>query len=615
MRKGHWQTVKSLRAQITDYPLYPYLLYADLSGNLRYARQPEIKAYLEAYEGSVKAENLRNKWLAHLAKYSYWQSYLEYYRAESASVKQQCQFQLARYNSDSKNSEQQQSALAAAVELWNVGQSQPSECDKLFNLLKSENKLTEELVWQRYNKAVLNHQTSLARYLRSQLKTERYQSLATLYGSVRSNPRIIQSMAKFSRNSPEELEIINHGLIHLAQKDSRAALTYWSHYQQTYEFSHRSRSEIVSAIIKALYQQDHDDMADSYFADQLPLLNETLDGSLVEWRIRCALAKQDWPTVQAWIERLPAHLKKQSVWRYWALRSLQSNPETTMDPRIAEITASLAKERDFYGFLASDMLDKEYSMNHRPLAIDDTQLSKIANVASIKRARELLFHGDDIDANREWASAASHFSYDDWLAAAVLSSQWRWHNKAIASLGQAKYWDDVEIRFPIKHLKTIEKNAKKRDLTAPLVLALVRQESAFNTTATSPAWAMGLMQLMPATAKQAARQHNIAYRERSQLYQPKTNIAIASAYYSDLLKRFKGNRILASAAYNAGPHRVDQWLKRSAGQLPFDVWMEIIPYNETRAYVRNILMYSVIYSRKMGTTPPMLLKDEKLRLL
>ena len=126
---------------------------------------------------------------------------------------------------------------------------------------------------------------------------------------------------------------------------------------------------------------------------------------------------------------------------------------------------------------------------------------------------------------------------------------------------------------------------------------------------------MGLMQLMPATAKQAARQHNIAYRERSQLYQPKTNIAIASAYYSDLLKRFKGNRILASAAYNAGPHRVDQWLKRSAGQLPFDVWMEIIPYNETRAYVRNILMYSVIYSRKMGTTPPMLLKDEKLRLL
>jgi len=182
-------------------------------------------------------------------------------------------------------------------------------------------------------------------------------------------------------------------------------------------------------------------------------------------------------------------------------------------------------------------------------------------------------------------------------------------------LGQAKYWDDVEIRFPIKHLKTIEKNAKKRDLTAPLVLALVRQESAFNTTATSPAGAMGLMQLMPATAKQAARHHNIAYRERSQLYQPKTNIAIASAYYSDLLKRFKGNRILASAAYNAGPHRVDQWLKRSAGQLPFDVWMEIIPYNETRAYVRNILMYSVIYSRKMGTTPPMLLKDEKLRLL
>ena len=82
-----------------------------------------------------------------------------------------------------------------------------------------------------------------------------------------------------------------------------------------------------------------------------------------------------------------------------------------------------------------------------------------------------------------------------------------------------------------------------------------------------------------------------------------------------MLDRYDDNRILASAAYNAGPRRVDQWLSKSNGTLPFDIWIELIPYNETRSYVRNILMYSIIYSRKMGHTPPMLQRDEKLRLL
>ena len=153
------------------------------------------------------------------------------------------------------------------------------------------------------------------------------------------------------------------------------------------------------------------------------------------------------------------------------------------------------------------------------------------------------------------------------------------------------------------------------NVDSALLFALARQESAFDASATSPAGAMGLMQVMPATAKGTARKYKIPYRKSSQLHDPETNIAIASHYYEELLKRYNGSRILASAAYNAGPSRVAQWLNKSDGKLPFDIWIEVIPYRETRAYVRNILMYSIIYSRKIGERAPLLMQDEIFRLL
>jgi soluble lytic murein transglycosylase len=231
------------------------------------------------------------------------------------------------------------------------------------------------------------------------------------------------------------------------------------------------------------------------------------------------------------------------------------------------------------------------------------------------RARGLFFHRDIVDANREWNQATEDFVYEDWLAAAIIASQWQWHNKAIASLGQAKYWDDIEIRFPLAYTDIIDSTADRTAIANYLLMALARQESAFNPLATSSAGAMGLMQLMPATAKGTARKHKLSYRKKSQLHQPSINVPIAGQYYRNMLDRYDNNRILASAAYNAGPRRVDQWLNKTDGELPFDIWVELIPFNETRSYVRNILMYSIIYSRKLGLTPAMLDDDEKLKLL
>ena len=201
------------------------------------------------------------------------------------------------------------------------------------------------------------------------------------------------------------------------------------------------------------------------------------------------------------------------------------------------------------------------------------------------------------------------------MAAAIIASQWQWHDKAIASLGRARYWDDIEIRFPLAYSEVIERTAEKTQLPNYLLLALARQESAFNPLATSSAGAMGLMQLMPATAKGTARKHKFpieisasstALRPMCRLPASTTaafSIAITTTVFSPVPPIMPGR-----AGSTSG-------LNKSDGKLPFDIWIELIPYAETRSYVRNILMYSIIYSRKIGLTPPMLQRDEKLRLL
>ncbi|WP_420348596.1 lytic transglycosylase domain-containing protein [Pelagibius sp.] len=136
-----------------------------------------------------------------------------------------------------------------------------------------------------------------------------------------------------------------------------------------------------------------------------------------------------------------------------------------------------------------------------------------------------------------------------------------------------------------------------------LVLALMRQESEFYAKARSPVGALGLMQLMPATARQTARGIGLAYDRARLTSDPEYNIALGRAYLAQLLERFDGSYILALAAYNAGPSRAERWISqfgdpRSPSVDPI-LWIERIPFAETRNYVQRILETLVVY-RQMG---------------
>ena len=606
IKQNRWPQARSKAARLKDYPLYPYIEYADLASNMRISKEQAIGAYLETHAGTSTGRRLRDKWLDYLIRRDDWQRFLRYYDAGKASTEKQCYFHLAQYRAG-----HQDAAIAAAKNLWDTGKSQPRACDKLFGLLIKGNHIDEPLAWSRFTQALLNHQYQLARYLERFFSSSDYKKQFKLYYEVDRNPSRIGRYADFTNNTPAEISVIEHGLTHLAGKDPVKARQHWQHYQQTRSFDRPIQITINSSIVKGLYEVGKKGEADDYFWQHRQLLGDTL----TEWRLREALRDMDWPAVNRWLPLLSETERNTPGWRYWAIRAAETDPQAMPPEQVLAMKKTLARERDFYGFLASEMLQQEYRLNHNPVDVTEQDIERIANLPAIKRARELYYFEDNIDATREWVDASANFSEHDWITLAVINSRWGWHSKAIAALGRARYWDDVEIRFPLAYSDEFNAAAASTQLPAYLLMALGRQESTFDPKATSPVGARGMIQVMPATALETARKFKLPYRNSSDLYKTEINIPIGAHYYKSLMDRFGQNRILATAAYNAGPHRVSRWRAGSQGKLPFDIWIELIPFRETRSYVRNVLMYSVVYARKTGDNSAMLSQREREQLL
>ena len=197
------------------------------------------------------------------------------------------------------------------------------------------------------------------------------------------------------------------------------------------------------------------------------------------------------------------------------------------------------------------------------------------------------------------------------VAAAQLALNWGWSHQSIMTAIRAGEWNDLTLRFPTPYKSTFKTIAKRENIELKWIYAIARQESAFAPSANSPVGARGIMQLMPGTARLVARQMGMSQPRTEDLVTPEKNIAMGGFYLGQLLEQFGGNRILATAAYNAGPTRVERVLLRQTEELPADIWIENLPYGETREYIKNVLAFSVIYAEKLKLDRPLLASHER----
>lgn len=580
IKQGREHDFFALADTLKKYPLYPYLQFQWLTQHLEDTES--VKLFLNEFIHSRYAPLLHSKWLAYLGKTKQWLLFAGNYQ-KSKDLELQCYFAQAQYEIGERLA-----ALEAAKEFWLSGKPLPTACNSLIDVFKDSGNLNQQLVWQRFQAALERNNSDLAAQLLPLfLGSER--SMAEVWLKLHHHPKYVQDAAQWKKSYPEAGLLFAHAIVRWLANDANAALQVWVAQHHSFTIP----EAVVVETEKRLGMQlafDRDQRA-------YELLSKYTgnDTSAKEWRVRAALNRQNWQQVLAAITYLTETQKQEDRWRYWQAKALSASGQQSQSLVIFQ---ELAKQRSFYGFLSAEVLKRSINLNHQPVLASEQEINRLQGLDEFQAVKEWLNLDRRSEATRQWWHALAELDQQQLLVAARLAERWNWSSLAIFTVAKANHWDDMELRFPLLFKPQVLTNADRYQLDPALILALIRQESAFDVFAGSSVGAIGLMQLMPATAKQIASDLKLNWTNPYNLLDPDINIRFGSHYFSDILKQWNGHLILATASYNAGSQRVKKWLPKNRS-LPADIWLETIPYKETRGYIASVLMYALIYQQRL----------------
>ncbi|MEW8506488.1 MAG: transglycosylase SLT domain-containing protein [Candidatus Thiodiazotropha sp.] len=573
--------------KLLDYPLLPYLDYQETLTTLDQQSIQSITNRLKWLEGTPLERKLRSHWLALLAKERLWTSYLQFSR-HGGSVEQQCNRLQALIETGRKHE-----AFKGVTPIWLTGRSQPKACDPVFSAWIAAGNLDTQLVWQRINLAMSAGKTRLARYLKRYLPEAETGMLARWLKLYHHPQRV---MTLLNDTHPMRDEMAAQAIRRLAWRDLENALVAWEKFHNRGLFSDAQARKIVYTLASSL-ARDPDKTHNQRLISLLPT-HLQLDSGLSEKQLQAALQENDWQWVLQIVENLSPEEAHQEQWRYWRSRALIEQGRAEEGRKLLR---TLAQERSYYGFLAAQRLGGEPKLSHTALQADQQLVMALAKLPGLIRARELIQLERPLLARQEWNLALNGAKPDELKAAARLAEKWQWPSQGIITLARLRQWNDLELRFPLAHKEAITDQARDHGIDSAWIYAILRQESAFMSDAKSSAGARGLMQLMPKTAKQMARELKQSLGKPEDLYQPELNIKLGAGYLNRIYRQLQESPVLATAAYNAGPHRVLSWLPEESQAS--DIWIETVPFKETREYLKRVLAYTVIYNYRLGDLP------------
>ncbi|MDP3559580.1 MAG: transglycosylase SLT domain-containing protein, partial [Legionellaceae bacterium] len=415
---------------------------------------------------------------------------------------------------------------------------------------------------------------------------------AQLLLSIEQQPTRIRSLDKKGIHS----EFYLFGLHKLIFKNMPLAIQYW----QKAQLNDSQNQAFISyvALHKAVHNQPD---ASQWFAKLRPAY---YNDDLIEWRIRDALKQHRWEDVRR-LSQLNSH-KDEAIWQYWLARALDAQGHTL---EAKKIYTNLASHKNYYyGFLASMRLHQPWKVNQQTLPIQTQHIRAYKPITDT--IKQLYLKHDTRQANQLLQDFISELPSNE--KAAILYwvlTDLKWYGKAVTLSDNDDLRAYTSLRFPLLYRSWIQKMAKQYQLSPAFIYAVIRQESGFYETIGSSAGAQGIMQIMPDTAKMISRFAHIPYRNAAELSSYDKNIQMGTAYLHHLAILFNQQPVLMLAAYNAGPRQVHRWLAHNE-QQEVDIWIESIPWRETRNYIKNIVMFYLIYQDilKEPTNYPRLLK-------
>ncbi len=595
VERGNWAVVEALgsddRQSLEDYVLYPDLRAAWFRAKLSKADHGAIESFLDDNGVLKPARDLRYRYALHLARIGHLAEYLaiyeQYYQGLDVA-KLDCLALQAELDAG-----RDARVVHRAIDLWTVGESQVDECDPVFEFLENNNHLDIVDYMKRFELAVDAREFTIARWLGKSID-QRHLDIASQWLNAQRNPEsFARNYAKWTNDEATRAQLV-YAIERVTYDDPTVALEIWTEMSKGNRFA--AEQELRTARHIALWTA-RDNLPGAYqLLAALPVAAQ--NDEVLRWRARISLRGNNWPNLLADIEAMPPREKNAEEWRYWygiALRHVNRIDEGDA------VLANLATERSYYGFLAADELGEPYALQEDAFAPDEARLAELAGRDDLIRAGELFRVGLDSRGRSEWDAVVRYFDSGDKMQAAILAHRWGWHSRAIAAAASVGDYDDLSLRYPLPWADTFRDHSAMASISPTWAYGVARSESLFMRDVRSRAGAIGLMQLMPATGKSVARQISLPYSGLATLTDPDKNIRLGTSYLGQMAERYGGNRILATAAYNAGPHRVDRWLPQ-AGHVDPRIWIENIPFNETRGYVKRVLAAEAIFHWRMTGT-------------
>ncbi|MEB4590454.1 transglycosylase SLT domain-containing protein [Candidatus Thiothrix sp. Deng01] len=587
LQGGKTDSFTTLPTDLKTYPLYPWLEYAYLNRFFDNAPDTQILDFALRNPNSLMADSLYIQLAKRLAAKQDWRQLLASIPADLDDTDTQCYRVQALAASG-----RQQEALASGKQTWmTIDKALSNACQPVTTLLRNHSLLSTEDYWERIRAAIDKNQTTLATQLAADLPPEISATVA-VWIQIRRDPASALPTAFQQADTPYLRETLAFGLERLARKQPESAESLWLQARQKFKFTPEESGRVESAL--GMYQALRHDSAALARLAAIPAEHRTQDGNL--WLARMAARYGDWEKLLDATRQLKFDDPRDAAgWHYWQARALE---QTGKQREAASLYASIAPQASFYGFLAADRLGQGYSSLQAAPVDRSQRVAGLQKLAAIQRAFEWFALGERAQGRKEWFRILKQADKEGMLAAADLATRAGDPNLAIWTISRAKEWDETYLRFPLIHTDLVQEQARNNGLQPAWILGVMRRESAFDPNAESPANALGLMQLIPPTARHVARKLGLNINGKDDILQPATNIQLGSAYLRDMLGKFSGNYALATAAYNAGPARPPQWAPESL--INADQWVESIPFTETRDYVQAVMTYTTIYDYKLN---------------
>lgn len=567
-------------ARLSSYSIPSYVDYYRLKSRLKDATQADIRDFFKRYQGQAIVDRLRNDWLLELGRKRDWATFDEQYPLfvlnDDTQVK--CYALISRALKGQKVADEAR-ALLTSPSVY----GQP--CADLIATLYQAGQFSTEDLYAQLRLAGEFNATGQARRI-----------VALLDGPEKKAVQAVDlptvAVAKGMGPSKVEHQIFIVALGRLAKTSSKLAVLGLNKAMP--KMSAQEQQQAWAAIaLQTSYSLSPETTDYWRRADGAQLSNDQ-----IQWKTRIALRNGDWRQVENNIRAMPPALRSDPAWVYWLGRALMARDGVTSQPtgEALQLFRSISDQSNYYGQLALEETGKLITIPTPGAPISQAEIAPIAANPNIQRALKFFGMRLRFEGTREWNWALRSMNEREHLAAAEYARQNNILDRMVNTSERTRIQVDYSQRFPSPHNDVMHPATQTLGLDKAWVYGLIRQESRFIMDAQSHVGASGLMQVMPSTGRWVAKKLGLTDFAQEMLSDVRYNIMLGTNYLNMVLGNMDGNEVLATAAYNAGPGRLRSWRATLTKPMDATVFIESIPFYETRTYVKNVMSNATYYA-------------------